>query len=477
MKTPHFFQSLELCPTRFSNHWNFSSLAAGLLATAASAAPFGIEVVDAETGRGIPLVELTTTHHVKYVTDNAGLVAFDEPGLLGTRVFFSIKSPGYVSPRDGFGSEGVAFDTKDGGFATVKLARTNIAERLYRITGAGLYRDSLLLGRKAPLPEPLLNAGVVGQDSAQVAVYGGAVRWFWGDTTPAKYPLGNFHTTGATSELPGRGGLAPSVGIALRYEDDGKGFVCKMLPDLGEGIVWIDGLCTVPDRDGRARLVCHYSRRKGLAEELGHGLAVFDDAKRHFVRVLEFEAANRWRHPAGQATVRDGRVWFANPLPTVRASATFEALQDPAAYEALDAKGAWSKADAPAKILFRDAVSGAEVKPHAGSARWNAFRKCWIWIGNQEHGRASYLGEVWYAEAPAPEGPWTRAVQIATHPKYSFYNPVHHDFLDEQGGRIVYFEGTYCATFSGNESPTPRYDYNQLLYRLDLDHPRLRAAR
>lgn len=29
---------------------------------------------------------------------------------------------------------------------------------------------------------------------------------------------------------------------------------------------------------------------------------------------------------------------------------------------------------------------------------------------------------------------------------------------------------------SGNTRPTPRYDYNQILYRLDLDDPRLAPA-
>ncbi len=35
------------------------------------------------------------------------------------------------------------------------------------------------------------------------------------------------------------------------------------------------------------------------------------------------------------------------------------------------------------------------------------------------------------------------------------------------------FEGTYTATFSGNKDPTPRYDYNQVMYQLDLSDQRL----
>ena len=37
----------------------------------------------------------------------------------------------------------------------------------------------------------------------------------------------------------------------------------------------------------------------------------------------------------------------------------------------------------------------------------------------------------------------------------------------------MYFEGTYAETFSGAPSKTPRYDYNQVMYRLDLSDPRL----
>ena len=45
--------------------------------------------------------------------------------------------------------------------------------------------------------------------------------------------------------------------------------------------------------------------------------------------------------------------------------------------------------------------------------------------------------------------------------------------FDKEGGRIIFFEGTYTTTFSGNPDPTPRYDYNQVMYQLDLSDPRL----
>jgi hypothetical protein len=86
---------------------------------------------------------------------------------------------------------------------------------------------------------------------------------------------------------------------------------------------------------------------------------------------------------------------------------------------------------------------------------------------------SSFLGEVWYTEADTPLGPWVYARKIVTHDNYSFYNPKHHSIFDQEGGRIIYFEGTYSTTFSGTKDPTPRYDYNQVMYQLDLSDERL----
>src|SRR5262249_12763431 len=48
-----------------------------------------------------------------------------------------------------------------------------------------------------------------------------------------------------------------------------------------------------------------------------------------------------------------------------------------------------------------------------------------------------------------------------------------HPAFDKDGGRILFFEGTYTHTFSGNSVATPRYEYNQVLCKLDLADPRL----
>jgi hypothetical protein len=118
-------------------------------------------------------------------------------------------------------------------------------------------------------------------------------------------------------------------------------------------------------------------------------------------------------------------------------------------------------------------ATDASIKSHGGSVFWNAYRKRWIMISGQAGGSSSYLGELWFAEADTPTGPWAYARKILTHDKYSFYNPTQHPFFDQQDGRLIYFEGTYTSTFSGNEDKTPRYDYNQMMYRLALDDARL----
>src|SRR5690606_17427939 len=92
---------------------------------------------------------------------------------------------------------------------------------------------------------------------------------------------------------------------------------------------------------------------------------------------------------------------------------------------------------------------------------------------NEMWGKPSNLGEVWLAEAPRPEGPWLHAVKIITHARHSFYNPAHHPFFDQEGGRVIFLEGTYSEMFSDHAVPTPRYNYNQIMYRVDLADPRL----
>ncbi|MBS0210316.1 MAG: hypothetical protein JSS27_15325 [Planctomycetes bacterium] len=483
---------------------------------------FGIQVVDADTDRGVPLVELETVHHVRFVTDSAGWVALNEPELMNRPTFFHVRSHGYEMPADGFGVRGKQFTPRAGERATLKLRRVNIAERLYRITGGGIYRDSVLLGIKPPLAEPLLNGQVLGQDTVMTVFYRDRFRWFWGDTLRPDYPLGQFRTSGAISKLPEQGGLDPSVGVDLQYFTNDNGFSRPMCGHPSkDGVIWIAGLCSVRDSAHAERLLCFYSRRKDLEQELDHGLMRYDDDQDKFVVLRELTEADAWRHPDGQTLRwRDGEVdylAFASPVPNVRVRATWEDATNPAAYEAFglweaeavsppakfpdklprDAEGQlrwrWGHNVVPidpkqerdliaakkmttdeARFLPRDA-EGRTIVIHAASVHWNAYLKRWLVIGEQ-YGGTSLLGEIWLVTADAPTGPWRTAVKILTHDKYTFYNPAHHPEFDADGGRVIYFEGTYTNSFSGNPDATPRYDYNQIMYRVDLADPRLQPV-
>ena len=69
--------------------------------------PCRIEVVEQGSGWPIPLVELRTTNQIRLVTDNAGVIAFDLPELMGREVWFDVLGHGYEAPKDGFGMRGV----------------------------------------------------------------------------------------------------------------------------------------------------------------------------------------------------------------------------------------------------------------------------------------------------------------------------------------------------------------------------------
>ncbi|HQX52027.1 MAG TPA: hypothetical protein PLR25_19065, partial [Planctomycetaceae bacterium] len=266
---------------------------------------FGIQVIDSKTERGVPMVSLTTVDDVTYITDNAGRIALWEPELANQSVFFKVQSPGYQVAKDGFGIEGVRLKIEPGKSATITVTRTNLAERLYRITGRDLYLDSVRLGHETPLKNPLGSGMVVGQDSVQPIQIGEKLHWFWGDTNRLSYPLGLFRTAGAVSELPSAGGLDPSDGIDFTYFTNPDGFARAMIdvPNK-EGVIWIHGVCSVKDADGKPQVVTQYSRRKGLEEALEQGLAIWNHERQIFEVLDVIDLDESWRivrdHPMQQ---------------------------------------------------------------------------------------------------------------------------------------------------------------------------------
>ena len=117
-------------------------VAVGLLPAQEPQKYFRITVVDEETGRRAPLVEFRTVNGITSYTDSAGIVAFHEPGLMDMDVIFHGASHAYEFAKDGFGYRGKS-RVQTGGEGLLKVKHLNVAERLYRITGAGIGRDSV----------------------------------------------------------------------------------------------------------------------------------------------------------------------------------------------------------------------------------------------------------------------------------------------------------------------------------------------
>ncbi|MHC4726988.1 MAG: hypothetical protein ACYS17_07115, partial [Planctomycetota bacterium] len=482
---------------------------------------FKIQVVDRQTGRGVPLVELRTTNDIRYFTDSNGIVAFYEPGLMDRDVFFFVESHGYEFPKDGFGYRGVRLKTNRGDGAVIKIKRINIAERLYRVTGQGIYRDSILTGHPVPLQNPVLNDQVTGQDSVYACVYRDRLFWLWGDTNRPSYPLGHFGTAGAVSNLPERGGLDPAIGVDLEYYVGENGFSRPICPFKERGMIWLDGLLTVKDNQGWQRMVAKFARMKSLGEAYERGLVVFNDTSQSFEPIVRSSADFLPYSDSGHAfrVSVDGEEYYyfgvQFPLTVrMRVRAKWEDIIDPNRYEVLTSLGQKISDDGDSQRLdlaqdknpyrwvhaeelvngetitkvslikalkeekkdvhLYDIESGNKIIPHGGSVYFNNYRNRWIMITVQQFGESSFLGEVWYAEADTPIGPWAYARKIVTHNKYSFYNPKQHPYFAKDSGRVVFFEGTFTHTFSGSaENATPRYDYNQIMYRLNLDDSRL----
>ena len=122
-------------------------------------------------------------------------------------VLFLVSLAGYEYPADGFGFRGLAVTPQQPHtLFRVNMTRTQVAQRVYRLTGLDIYRDSVLLNNAAaasggvlvvsaggsaaasvyvrapvvdvPVTRPLVNDDVVGQDSILTALYKGTFSEF-----------------------------------------------------------------------------------------------------------------------------------------------------------------------------------------------------------------------------------------------------------------------------------------------------------
>ena len=437
-----------------------------------AAAPCRIDVVERGSGWPVPLVELRTLHGARFVSDNAGVIALDLPELMDREVWLEVSGHGYGVKADGFGYRGVRLTPSPGGRLRVEVERTMLARRLGRVTGAGIFGESQKLGLEAGWVE----SGVFGCDSVQAVPFGSGVFWAWGDTTLPRYPLGIFHMSAAVTPARPLAVFEPPLRLEYRHFRGTEGRPRDVARLPGPGPTWLSGLAVLPDREGRLRLVASYAKIRPPLSAYETGLCVWNEASAHFEPLAviwrELDAGPRPPPlPEGHAFIAkeaNGEEWvhFGNPLPVLRCRATFEAWRDPVN---------WERLEAPATLAPAD--GGKAVKLHGGSVAWHPWRRRWVTIFTQAGGEGSFLGDLWYAEARGPRGPWGPAVRVLRHENYTFYNPRIHAMWADAASPALIFEGTFTREFADRPPAVPRFDYNQVMYRLDLDEPALAPAR
>ena len=288
---------------------------------------FRIQVVDAETGRGVPLVELKTVSQIRYITDSNGVAAFDEPGLFNRKVFFFITSHGYEAAKDGFGYRGQALEVTEGGTLD-RDRRLNIAQRLYRVT-AGIRGTA---SRPATdRSAALLNGWSLPGQRRERRVSNKSTGS--GRHEPPRLSAGQFSAC-RRRPIAGQGWLDPKSGVNLSYILDDRGFARPTAPMPGDGPTWISGLIVLRDRDARERMFAIYVKVRNMLEVYQHGLVEYNPETRRFEKVVQFPeaTAHPGDYPSGHPFLfRDQGVeyvYYANPYPLIRVPADPEQLKN-----------------------------------------------------------------------------------------------------------------------------------------------------
>ena len=276
--------------------------------------------------------------------------------------------------------------------------------------------------------------------------------------------------TSATTSLQPFASFEPPLRPNFDYfvDLDGKPRGVAKMP--GRGPTWLTGYVTLPDQQGTNHLVAFYRKIEPPLTVYETGLCVWDDATDSFKHLRTTWNRNATPQIPPPTLVEDGHpifwsdrsgkrwLMFGNPLPRIKLPATYEAWQDETQWQAVKPQA-----------TLRDSDSSAEIVPHSGSIAWNEFRGRWVTVFVQKFGSSSFLGELWYAEADSPTGQWSPAIKVMTHENYTFYNPRLHPELTSGDSPILLFEGSFTAEFAKSPEPTPRYNYNQILYRIDLN--------
>ena len=468
---------------------------------------FHIKVVDSVTKKGIPIARLSNINGTTYYSDSYGNIAYNEEETMGRDLYFLLDAEGYKISKDNTGRQSVIITPNKGEKVIILMDRIQPAERLYRLTGTGIYRDTELLGLDVPSFAKNWDRGqVLGQDSNLGGIYKNKIFFIWGDTFLPPGYHGNFSVAGGTISLPSESNIDPDVGFGLNYFVDQNNHTKKMIDLKGPGYTWFDWIMVVKDKNNQEVLAAKYARVNALFGNYERGIAVLNDQKEEFEKRVEvpewLTSPHLTQHPFPITSGDDSYFYLTSQFNFSRVRPLLSHVEDVDKYEyftCLVPGSRWSerklerkngqlvygwKKDTDAideqkqKILIEeglirpeegwlqlmDVSTGQFITSSRGSVFWNEFRRKWILISGAQ--------KIWYSEADTPLGPWHYAVKVADHHNY-FYNPHQHPYFDKGQGRFIYFEGTYTK-FMGSGPQVPRYDYNQLMYRLDLSDDRLR---
>jgi len=439
--------------------------------------PMSVRVVDAATGRGVPLAEVVAGDQ-RWITDSSGTVAILDPDLYGQELTFEASAWHGVGP-----SLPTSATVDDGASVVLEVDRHTPAERLYRLTGADPFRDTELLGE--PTPFPALRGEVVGIDSCLEVLHEGSPLWLFGDTLRPSYPLGHFDTAAAFPS----GDLEAGVQLDFLVDDDG---FSRGVADLSDdGPVWL----TIPSNvshEGHDVVLATYGVYAGLTA-IERGFAVLEPGSTRFRAVGTLPLGVELSHQSpvragGHVTLREG-LRFPDVLDEAVDLETWQTWS-PIDGGMVDrhpdgtARWAWRPGvEVPDDGLLaaadrwsrspREPDTGVAITLHYGDVAYNRTLRRFIQVVTREGGDSAWLGELWLTVADTPFGPWSYARRLTAFDDYTTYNPMIHDAFDTDGARI-HFQATYTDFFAGAPEKTSRYDYNQLMFALDLDDPRAR---
>ena len=123
---------------------------------------------------------------------------------------------------------------------------------------------------------------MLGCDSVQNAVHNGRMFWAWGDTNFARYPLGIFDMSSATTAIQPLASFEPPLRLKFDYFTDDAGRPRGVAKMAGEGPTWLSGYMSLPDKTGTKRLVAVYMKIKPPMEGYECGLCVWNEKTANF---------------------------------------------------------------------------------------------------------------------------------------------------------------------------------------------------